>query len=172
MKTYHNTKDIIRYIATGVTNGVGWRVGEYNRGLKFKFFNFFSFFQPSFSSTWETERASLAVWTEVWERSTIMPSLFISCTTVCNGTFVSLLYPAYWVYSGRSWTEPSLDIWFILPFQSPWVHYVEEQHQVCQHWSNQPLKGHNVRTRTGDWADRAAEKVLYFFPREKVKNIS
>ena len=116
MKTHHNTKDIIRYIATGVTNGVGWRVGEYNRGLKFKLFNFFSFFQPSFSSTWETERASLAVWTEVWERSTIMPSLFISCTTVCNGKIcIPPLSSILSIYrSLRSWTK-IFDLFYTFP---------------------------------------------------------
>ena len=136
--TYHNTKDIIRYIATRVTNGVSWRMGEYNGSLKFTNFQFFPILQCSFS-TWETERASLAVWTEVWERSTIMPSLFISCTTVCNRN-MSSIPPFYPLSSILSIYWSLRDIWFILPFQSPWVHYVEEQHQVCQHWSNQPLK--------------------------------
>ena len=71
---------------------------------------FFPILQCSFS-TWETERASLAVWTEVWERSTIMPSLFISCTTVCNGNIcIPPLYPACSILS-TYWSL--LDIWFI-----------------------------------------------------------
>ena len=38
-------------------------------------------------------RASLAVCWEVWERSTTIPSLFTSCTTVCKwNMFESLLY--------------------------------------------------------------------------------
>ena len=102
MKTYHNTKDIIRYVATRVTNCVCWRMGEYNWSLKMSIFNLSLMFQCSFY-TWETERASLAVCTEVWERSTIMPSLFISCTTVCNWNIsipsLSSILSIFWYWS-------------------------------------------------------------------------
>ena len=74
---------MVRYVSCGITNMLSRRVREYHRSHTH--LNK-TLLKKKFKKNVFTSSVSRAVLTELWDRSTIIPSRFISLMTVCKET--------------------------------------------------------------------------------------
>ncbi len=87
---------MVRYVSCGITNMLSRRVREYHRGHTHLIKTLKSLFFYK-QNNLLTASVSRAVFTELWDRSTITPSRFISLMTVCRETRFELRLEPGWL---------------------------------------------------------------------------